>query len=53
VAPRRNDLNLSDLKRSYGFSLGAVRGTNTVLRMDVGFGGGEGTHVFFTIGRAM
>jgi hypothetical protein len=53
VTPRRGDLNLSDLKRSYGFSLGAVRATNTVLRMDVGFGGGEGPHVFFTVGRVM
>lgn len=54
VAPRRSDLSFSDLKRSYGFSLGAVRGgRNTVVRMDVGFGGGEGTHVFFTIGRMM
>jgi hypothetical protein len=53
VAPRRSDLDLSDLKRSYGFSLSAMRGTHTVVRMDVGFGGGEGTHLFFTIGRGM
>ena len=53
VTSRRRDLNLTDLKRNYGFSLGAVRGTNTVVRMDVGFGGGEGTHVFFTFGRVM
>jgi hypothetical protein len=53
VTSRRGDLNLSDLKRSYGFSIGAVRGANTVVRMDVGFGGGEGTHVFFTVGRWM
>jgi hypothetical protein len=53
VTSRRRDLNFSDLKRSYGFSIGAVRGANTVLRMDVGFGGGEGTHVFFTVGRVM
>ncbi len=53
VTSRRGDLNLSDLKRSYGFSIGAVRGANTVLRTDVGFGGGEGTHVFFTVGRVM
>ena len=53
VTPRRSDLSFSDLKRSYGFSLGAMRGANTAVRMDVGFGGGEGTHVFFTIGRVM
>lgn len=53
VAPRRSELNFSNLKRSYGFSIGAVRGADTVLRMDVGFGGGEGTHVFFTIGKVM
>jgi hypothetical protein len=51
VTSRRGDLNLSGLERSYGFSVGAVRGAHTVMRMDVGFGGGEGTHVFFTIGR--
>lgn len=53
VTSRRGDLSLSDLKRSYGFSIGVVRATSTVLRMDVGFGGGEGTHVFFTVGRVM
>lgn len=53
VTSLRRDLNLTGLKRNYGFSLGAVRGTDTVLRMDVGFGGGEGTHVFFTVGRVM
>ena len=53
VASRRGDLNLSDLKRSYGFSIGAVRGANTVLRMDVGFGSGEGTRIYFTAGRMM
>jgi hypothetical protein len=53
VTGRWRELNLTDLKRNYGFSLGAVRGTNTVVRMDVGFGGGEGTHVFFTMGRVM
>jgi hypothetical protein len=53
VTSRRRDLDLSGLKRSYGFSIGAVRGANTVVRMDVGFGGGEGTHVFFTVGRVM
>jgi hypothetical protein len=53
VAPRLGELDFSDLKRSYGFSLGAVSGSDTVFRVDVGFGGGEGTHVFFTIGKVM
>lgn len=51
VASRRSDLNLSNLKRSYGFSLGVVRGSGNVVRMDVGFG--EGAHIFWTFGRAM
>ena len=51
VTSRRRDLDLSDLKRSYGFSLGVVRSTGTVGRIDVGFGGGEGVHVFFGFGR--
>ena len=51
VTSRRRDLNLSGLERNVGFSLGAVRNGESVLRMDVGFGGGEGVHVFFTVGR--
>ncbi len=52
VASRRSDLNLSDLKRNYGFSLSVVRGSGTVARVDVGFGGGEGAHIFWTFGRS-
>ena len=47
---RRADLNLSNLKRDYGFSVSVMRGPSTVGRVDVGFGGGEGTRVFFTLG---
>ena len=50
VTTRRSDLNFSNLKYSYGFSVSAMTGDATALRMDVGFGGGEGAHVFFTIG---
>ncbi len=50
VATRRSDLDFSNLKYSYGFSVSAMTGDATALRMDVGFGGGEGAHVFFTIG---
>lgn len=53
VTNRRSDLNLSDLKRNYGFSLNVVRGSGTVVRMDVGFGGGEGVHLFWTFGKSM
>lgn len=51
VTSRRADINLSDLKRNYGFSLSAMRGGGTIGRMDVGFGGGEGTRVFLGLGR--
>jgi hypothetical protein len=49
VAGRRADLlNLSDLKRNFGFSLSLMRKLNAVARIDVGFGGGEGAHVILT-----
>ena len=47
---RAADLNLSDLHKDYGFSLSFMRGMATTARVDVGFGGGEGTHVFFDFG---
>jgi hypothetical protein len=53
VTSQRRDLNLSDLKTTYGFSVGAYRGSGTVLRMDVGFGGDEGAVFTFTFGRVM
>jgi hypothetical protein len=47
---RRSELNLSDLKSDYGFSLNLVRATGPVARIDFGFGGGEGSRVFISLG---
>lgn len=49
VAPRPSDL-FSDLRANTGFSASFVRKGKTVGRMDVGFGGGEGVHVFWSFG---
>ena len=49
VAPRTSEL-FSDLRANTGFSLSYVRQGRTVGRMDVGFGGGEGMHVFWSFG---
>lgn len=49
VAPRTAEL-FSDLRTSTGFSLSYVRKGKTVGRMDVGFGGGEGVHLFWSFG---
>jgi hypothetical protein len=46
---RRTDLNLSNLKSDYGFSLSAMRGAATVARVDVGFSR-EGTQFFVDLG---
>jgi hypothetical protein len=50
VAPTRSDLDLQDLRRDVGFSLSIMKGWSTFARVDVGFGSGEGTRVFFTLG---
>ena len=50
VTPRPADLNLSDLKYDYGFSISVMRGANTVARADFAFGSGEGTKIIMTIG---
>jgi len=50
VSARRADRKLSDLAHSYGFSLSVMTIDATAVRMDVGFGGKEGTHVFFSVG---
>jgi hypothetical protein len=47
---RAAELNLSNLHKDYGFSLSFMRGLATTARVDVGFGGGEGTHIFFDFG---
>ena len=49
VAPRTSEL-FSDLRTNTGFSLSYVRKGKTVGRMDVGFGGGEGVHLFWSFG---
>jgi hypothetical protein len=49
VAPRTSEL-FTDLRTSTGFSLSYVRKGRTVGRMDVGFGGGEGVHLFWSFG---
>jgi hypothetical protein len=50
VAPTRSDLDLNDLRQDFGFSLSIMKGWETWARVDVGFGSGEGTRVFFTLG---
>ena len=50
VASVRSDLDLTDLRRDVGFSLSIMKGWATWARVDVGFGSGEGTRVFFTLG---
>ena len=50
VTPRPADLNFSDLKHDYGFSISVMRGVNTVARTDFAFGGGEGTKIIVSFG---
>jgi hypothetical protein len=50
VARTRSELDLTDLRRDVGFSLSIMKGWSTWARVDVGFGSGEGTRVFFTLG---
>lgn len=51
VTSRRADLDLTDLKHDFGFSLSLMRGPATAVRVDVGFGGGEAVQVFFSLRR--
>jgi hypothetical protein len=44
------DLNLSELKKGYGFGVRAHSRTQTFAALDFGFGGGEGWRVFFRMG---
>jgi outer membrane protein assembly factor BamA len=44
------DIGPSELKTSYGVGFRAVVENRTVIRMDVGTGGGEGVRVFFKFG---
>jgi len=50
VTGQRSDLDLTDLRRDFGFSLSVMKGWATAARVDVGFGSGEGTRVFLTLG---
>lgn len=50
VTSTRDDLDLNDLRRDFGFSVSIMKGWAAAARMDVGFGGGEGMRVFFSIG---
>ena len=49
VAPRTSEL-FSHLRANTGFSLSYMRKGRTLGRMDVGFGGGEGVHIFWSFG---
>lgn len=53
VASTRGDLNLEDLRRNMGLGLSIMRGPSTAVRLDVGFGGGEGTRLFLTVGQVI
>ncbi len=50
VSAYRANLELSHLARNYGFSLSVMTIDATAVRLDVGFGGKEGSHVFFSLG---
>jgi hypothetical protein len=49
VAPRASDL-FKDLRTGTGFSLSYMRKGKSLLRMDVGYGGGEGVQLFWSFG---
>jgi len=44
------DMNLSALKKGYGFGLRAHTSKQTLAKLDFGFGGGEGWRTFLTVG---
>ncbi len=49
VAPRASDFG-SDLKQDTGFSISFMRKDTALIRLDVGYGGGEGVHYFWGFG---
>jgi hypothetical protein len=49
VAPRAGDL-FQDLKQGTGFSISYMHNGTTLGRLDVGFGSGEGPHLFWSFG---
>ena len=50
VAARPSDVSWSTMKRSHGVGVSLRRGPGTALRVEAGFGGGEGTHVWVSTG---
>jgi hypothetical protein len=50
VASARSDLDLTALRRDFGFSVSMMQKWSTEARIDVGLGSGEGARVFFTLG---
>lgn len=51
VGPRVADLNFRDVHHDYGFAISLMQKHKTAARFDFGFGGGEGMHVFFSVGK--
>jgi hypothetical protein len=47
---RRSQLSLADLESDYGFSVSLMRAGSTAVRADFGFGGDEGSRVYFGLG---
>lgn len=50
VARVRSDLDVTDLRSDFGFSVSLMEKWATKARVDVGFGSGEGTRVFLSLG---
>jgi hypothetical protein len=50
VTPTRDDLDLTDLRRDFGFSVSVMKGWVAPARIDVGFGSGEGTRIYLSLG---
>jgi hypothetical protein len=50
VGASRSDLAFPKLRVDGGFSVSLMTIDATALRLDVGMGGGEGAHVFFSVG---
>jgi hypothetical protein len=53
VAHDWEDADLTDLKTGYGVGVRFGTGRQQLGRIDVGFGGGEGTRVFFKLGLSL
>jgi hypothetical protein len=53
VTNNASQIGLSNLKHDVGFSISFMRVDATIIRFDLGFGGGEGVHTFLTPGRVI